>query len=139
MRKLYEGLQSLKDHLLIIIRVKHHFIYKIQRPWSMHGVCPTKQRPTSSVLFQTLRTQTICLLQCLPEDVLISYGIQRRKKSAFDYCLVMVSLACKFYVVSLNWSIRGLWIDLLLWEIELETSSQSGSLEYSQPPQLTSG
>lgn len=53
--------------------------HKVQRPRSTHGVCPTKQSPASSLFPQTLRTQRMGLLQCLPEDAFISHGIQRRK------------------------------------------------------------
>lgn len=63
----------------------------------------------------------------------------KEEKSAFYYCLILVSLVCKFSVVSLNWTRRSLWIDLLLWKTELEASLKSGSLGPSQPPQLTSG
>lgn len=63
----------------------------------------------------------------------------KEEKSAFYYCLILVSLVCKFSVVSLNWTIRSLWIDLLLWKTELEASLKSGSLGNSQPPQLTPG
>lgn len=63
----------------------------------------------------------------------------KEEKSAFYYCLILVSLVCKFSVVSLNWTRRSLWIDLLLWKTELEASLKFGSLGPSQPPQLTSG
>lgn len=62
-----------------------------------------------------------------------------KKKSAFYYCLVLVSLVCNISVVSLKWTKKSFWIDLLLWGTELETSSKSGSLGYSQSPQITSG
>lgn len=66
-------------------------LYKIQKPWSMHCVYPRKQSPASFISPQTLRTQRMCLLQCLPEDALISYGIQRRK-----ICFLLLSRLGEF-------------------------------------------
>ena len=59
---------------------KEHLICKVQRPWSMRGVCPTKQSPASSLFSQTLRTQSMGLLQCLPEDALMA---SKEDRSAF--------------------------------------------------------
>ena len=59
---------------------KDHLICKVQRPWSMRGVCPTKQSPASSLFSQTLRTQSMGLLQCLPEDALMA---SKEDRSAF--------------------------------------------------------
>ena len=80
-----------------------------------------------------------CVYSTASLKVLSSVMASKEEKSVFSYCLVLVSLVCKLSVVSLNWTRRGLWINLLLWETELETSLMSGSLGYSQPPQLTSG
>lgn len=119
-------------------RVKEHFIYKVQRPWSMM-VCAPQSRALPAPYSPKPWGHRECVYSSASLKMLSSAMASKEEKSAFYYCLVLVSLVCKFSVVSLNWTRKSFWIDLLLWGTELETSSKSGSLGYSQPPQLTSG
>lgn len=128
---------NLKEQVFIIMRLKEHFI-KYKAPGACM-VCAPQSKVFPALYSPKPWGHREWVYSSAFLKMLSLAVASKEEKSAFYYCLILVSLVCKFSVVSLNWTRRSLWIDLLLWKTELEASLKSGSLGNSQPPQLTSG